>query len=134
MVHCTWKGKQYRGRVAAVELLDVLMEFHASFHRNFNVNLDRVELVRFTFSRTAFRTAHAGIIRAPKTMGPTMLMPTTAHVRQIRNDHRSLRVCPPNLRWASTALNEEQKQAVQQILKATLSPMPYIIFGPPGTG
>ena len=135
-VHCNWKGKQYRGRVFAFELLDVLMEFHNSFHQNFDVNVDRVDLIRFTFSRTAFRTSHAGCLAAPETMGPSMLMPQPQHVtRIIAQQHQSTqRVLPKRFVWASQLLNDEQQSAVKEIAKGTLRPMPYIIFGPPGTG
>ena len=136
VVLCNWKGKQYRGRVFAVELLDVLMEFHSSFHKNFNVNVDRVDLIRFTFSRTTFRTSHAGCLVAPKAMGPSMLMPREQHVTRINaQQHQRLqRVLPKRFAWASKSLNDEQQNAVTEIIRGTLRPMPYIIFGPPGTG
>jgi len=136
LVFCTWGGKQYRGRVFAVELLDVLLEFHPSFHKKFNVSVDRVDLVRFTFSRTAFRTSHAGCLQAPKTMGASMLMPKPVHVEKIKKQQhqRVLRILPQRFAWASQSLNEEQKLAVTEIAKGTLRPMPYCIFGPPGTG
>jgi hypothetical protein len=136
LVICHWKGKQYRGRVSNVELLDLLMEFHKSFHKEFNVSVDRVDLVRFTFTRTAFRTSHAGCLAAPKTMGPRMLAPQAHHVAQIESeqDQMEQRVLPRNFAWASQTLNEEQKKAIKEIAKGGLRPMPYIIFGPPGTG
>lgn len=132
-VFCTWKGKQFRGRVCVVELLDVILEFHKDFHNNFNVSLDRVELVRFTFSRTSFRTAHAGCLAAPKTMGSSILVPQSQHVDQIEKLQQQ-RVLPEEFQWASQTLNDEQKYAVKQITEGTLRPMPYIILGPPGTG
>lgn len=138
LVFCSWKGKQYHGRVSTVELLDVLIEFHHSFHMKFNVKLDRVDLVRFTFSRTSIRTSHAGCLLAPshKNMGRRMLMPTTQHVTQIRkNAHQQVkRIIPNRFAWTSHNINGEQMEAVKQISQGALRPMPYIIFGPPGTG
>ncbi|KAL3911469.1 MAG: hypothetical protein SGILL_007271, partial [Bacillariaceae sp.] len=136
MVNCTWKGKQYQGRVYAVELLDVLLEFHNSFHSKFDVRVDRVDLVRFTFSRTTFRTSHAGAINATACMGQRMLMPNVSHVAGVwSNMHQwEQRKMPSRFSWASQTLNEEQQNAVKQIVQGTLRPLPYIIFGPPGTG
>jgi helicase MOV-10 len=136
IVLCTWNGKQYRGRVESVQLLDLLLQFHQSFHRSFNVDLNRVHLVRFTFSRTSFRTSHQGCLLAPSTMKADLLMPKPIHVQRIQRNilQRKMRVVPDNLSWASRILNEEQKEAVQQIVKGMLLPMPYVIFGPPGTG
>eukprot|EP00592_Proboscia_alata_P017733 CAMPEP_0194400692 /NCGR_PEP_ID=MMETSP0174-20130528/127375_1 /TAXON_ID=216777 /ORGANISM="Proboscia alata, Strain PI-D3" /LENGTH=399 /DNA_ID=CAMNT_0039197277 /DNA_START=298 /DNA_END=1495 /DNA_ORIENTATION=+ len=45
IVLCLWNKKEYRGRVTATEQLDVLLEFHPSFHRSFDERLDRVERV-----------------------------------------------------------------------------------------
>lgn len=86
MVDCTWKGKKYRGYVFSVELLNILIDFHPSFHDRFNVSVDRIDLIRFTFGRTMFRTAHAGCKRAPKSMGQHMLLPEPLHIQRIRSN------------------------------------------------
>jgi hypothetical protein len=136
IVLCHWKRKQYRGRVDSVLQLDLVLEFHDSLHRFFDIDLGRLDLVRFTFSRTSFRTSHQGCLLAPSTMKPAMLMPKPIHIQNIKDNmhQRKMRILPKKLAWASRTLNEEQKEAVEQVVRGTLRPMPYVIFGPPGTG
>lgn len=136
VVECTWKGILYRGRVVKVHLLDVLITFHPSFHEKFDTNIDRIDLVRFTFSRTPFRTSHHGVrCAATKVMGPRMLMPSVNHTKEVVNlQLRSQRFSRPDYRWTTGLLNPEQKEAVKQIVRGELRPLSYLIFGPPGTG
>lgn len=75
LVHITWNGRLYKGRVASTRLLEVALEFHASFHAKYNPGVDLVD-VRFTFSRMTYRTSHEGCAKAESTMQATMLFPS----------------------------------------------------------
>jgi len=128
LVNVTWKGSLYKGRVHQTRLLDVLMELDGSFHTRFNQSLDAVD-VRFTFSRTTFRTSHEGCTKAVDSMGEHMLAPKLEH--EIVHFDRSV---PRALLWANRSLNDEQRATVFHIVKGGRRPLPYIVFGPPGTG
>lgn len=126
IVNITCRNRRFQGRVVSIRLLEVLLDFDPSFQQHHVANVDRVD-VRFTFSRTTFRTSHEGILLAPETMGKGMLLPEPTSfdcpARTVRNIH-----------WANQNLNHEQKLAVENVLWGKARPLPYIIFGPPGTG
>ena len=129
-VFLTFEGKRYLSRVQTVREVEILIAIDKSFGKVFRTDLDTV-YVRFSFSRMTFRTSHTGCLMAPNTMGKQMLFPS--------NDTHSNPKLPPrdvpvDIKWANRDLNEEQKNAVQNILRGSARPLPYIIFGPPGTG
>lgn len=35
--------------------------------------------------------------------------------------------------WVNNALNQEQRRAVMRILEGSYRPVPYVIYGPPGS-
>ncbi len=42
--------------------------------------------------------------------------------------------CPAALNAFNRSLNDEQRQAVCNIVRRSSVPLPYLVFGPPGTG
>ena len=83
--------KIYSGRVHSIEQLCINMEFNSTFHRLFNVNIYRIEHVRFTFRRTPFRTSHAGIGMTTQHIHQSMLIPTNNDtIQQLRLDLEAL--------------------------------------------
>lgn len=132
LVHVTWKNRLYKGGVSQVRQLEVALDFHPSFVTKFNPAVDRVD-VRFTFSRVTYRTSHEGCVAAESSMGPKLLFPNPEH---LPTTGAVAEGSPTNNipLWANRNLNEEQQLAVSQILEASFRPLPYVIFGPPGTG
>eukprot|EP00526_Cylindrotheca_closterium_P000406 CAMPEP_0113660700 /NCGR_PEP_ID=MMETSP0017_2-20120614/33041_1 /TAXON_ID=2856 /ORGANISM="Cylindrotheca closterium" /LENGTH=890 /DNA_ID=CAMNT_0000575355 /DNA_START=492 /DNA_END=3164 /DNA_ORIENTATION=- /assembly_acc=CAM_ASM_000147 len=133
LVHIDFRGMLFKGRVMYVRQLEVVMDLHSRFGNNFNTGLDRVT-VHFTFSRMTLRTSHKVLNNtlAEKELGAAILVPTREQVAQFQSseDRQQVRLVPR----ANRSLNPEQEAAVQRIVNGQLRPMPYIIFGPPGTG
>jgi hypothetical protein len=131
MVNVTWNRRLYQGRVERTLLLEVVLEFHQSFSRSFNPTADSVD-VRFTFSRMTFRISHEGVIEAQHQMKDP-LFPNIESVASIKGTQVG-RDVSSRLEWGNTTLNDEQRLAVTKAVEGALRPLPYIIFGPPGTG
>lgn len=124
-VHITSKGVLYKGRVGETRQSEIRLDLHPKFRKCFAPNVDRVH-VRFTFSRMGFRTMHEGSAAAGTFLGESVLLPISVPQAYQRSFSE--------LHWANRDLNEEQREAVNQIVLATHRPLPYILFGPPGTG
>lgn len=128
--------KSFEGIVHKVLYNRVLLKFNAGFHKTYNGEDYRVT---FHFSRVSLRKQHHGIERVVSILGESFLFPNKINKRQ----NPQLDVCfkdedmylyDAKLSWFNESLNAIQKRAVFNILRGEAENMPYMIFGPPGTG
>lgn len=129
-------AKSFEGIVHKVLFNRVLVKFNAGFHDKYNGEDYRVT---FYFSRFSLRKQHHSVERVLKTFGEPFLFPNKVKMREnpqleviLKDDHMYL--YDDKLPWFNTTLNSIQKRAVFNILRGEAENMPYIIFGPPGTG
>ena len=130
-------SRRYLGRAEKIELETVLLRFDNRLHQL--GNRVRVE-VRFKLGRGPLRVFHQGIAQfdtperrsafadvlfppaAARSLDPTRLRPPRVDVSRLRFINRSVEE------------NPQQRQAVECIVAGEARHVPYIIFGPPGTG
>ncbi|XP_034487234.1 probable RNA helicase armi isoform X2 [Drosophila innubila] len=129
-------AKSYEGIVHKVLFNRVLLKFNAGFHEKYNGEDYRVT---FHFSRTSIRKQHHSVERIVSTLGEPFLFPNKVTMRSnpqldviFKDDNMYL--YDVKLPWFNTSLNSIQKRAVFNILRGEAENMPYVIFGPPGTG
>ncbi|KAK2550951.1 putative helicase mov-10-B.1 [Acropora cervicornis] len=123
--------KAYQGFVHFVQLNDVLLKFSPKFHEKY-VRGMRIN-VRFTFTRTPLKLMHRALEIGCKMMDENKLKSLNLTI----GTHLGLLMdASQNLRFYDAKLhdNEEQEQAIKNIVAGTSRPIPYLVFGPPGTG
>ena len=120
------------GRVSQVRLLTACLTLNKHFAKQYNPSVDKVD-VQFSLSRTVFRTSHYGMAQAETHLQALMLQPSLT-LYQARSPTPPRVERKHQFKWANRLLNKEQQAAVQQIVWGSARPMPYCIFGPPGTG
>lgn len=141
-VHNVWneenKFKSHQGFVHKVLNNRILLKFNSSFHQNYKGEGYKIE---FFFSRAPFRKMHYAVRQALKSLGPEFLFPskiTTRENPQLNVEFNESKELVLNgnktLPWFNPKLNPIQKCAVKNILRSDARGMPYVIFGPPGTG
>ncbi|KAJ3980519.1 P-loop containing nucleoside triphosphate hydrolase protein [Lentinula detonsa] len=119
-------GHWYEGGVHVLRKEEVGLRFHRSFVASPS---DRF-LVRFKLNRYPMRRQHQALDSAFSQ--DRVLFPTNLHLPK-----GALRTTAPStLRWYNPLIanNPPQKQAVLSIAYREPGSMPFIIFGPPGTG
>ncbi|XP_026320060.1 probable RNA helicase armi isoform X2 [Hyposmocoma kahamanoa] len=105
----------------------VLMKFNQRFHETYSGSDVSLE---FHFSRSTYRRQHQAISLAFSNLGSEILFP-----RKILSRTPQMPLeCVKAIKWYNEKLNNGQKAAVTNILAGECRPLPYCIFGPPGTG
>jgi len=137
----SWSTVDYKGYAHRVEKDGVALKFSRDLHNRF-VTGTKFH-ISFSFRRSNLRAMHQGVsepvIHPAETrmtperggkLGP-MLFPRLDDV-----DFNRGGTSPPEVSWNDDRLNPEQKRAVGNILLAHIEGLkvPYIVFGPPGTG
>ncbi|GBP39971.1 Probable RNA helicase armi [Eumeta japonica] len=117
----------YEGFIHSIVGDTVLMKFSPKFHEvysGYDVSLE------FHFSRTVYRRCHQAVNMAIECLGPDVLFPSRILISNCQVDNTKLNT----IEWCNPSLNKGQKTAISNILAGECRPLPYCIFGPPGTG
>ncbi|KAL5286264.1 MOV10L1.2 family protein [Megaselia abdita] len=89
---------------------------------------DGIFNIRFLYSRTNTRKQLFSIGMVIQNFGFSFLFPSGITIKSGQTLNRN------EVHWFNPLLNASQKAAVKNILRGYCRPMPYIVFGPPGTG
>ncbi|GIL67707.1 hypothetical protein Vafri_21028 [Volvox africanus] len=141
--HNSTSGREYAGYVHVVMKEQVRMRFADSFLNNEWIAGRRFD-VRFTVNRSVFNLMQNALRRAakPSNLSPSLVLPgirpSTPPVglplREPPGGDTYPGASGGPLVWQHTNLNTEQRLAVREVLRGAYAPLPYLIFGPPGTG
>ncbi|XP_055689527.1 probable RNA helicase armi [Lutzomyia longipalpis] len=133
-----WNTRQvFEGHVHKIQQNRVLVKFDKSFQYNYRGELYNVQ---FHYTRGQIRKLHHAVEKVLEQLGeevifPVKITPKTPQVDVVLNDERMIdQKTGQELKWFNEKLNESQKRAIKNILRGEARPMPYVIFGPPGTG
>jgi RNA helicase armi len=151
----------YEGYIHKIKSSNIYLKFHENFHKIYHGEDCEIS---FKISTNVFQRCHAAINVVSNRLGPEFLFPTKVVQKKpqynfIENDKIEgvpfLKELPninindinitnmktvaellykKKLIWYNKKLNVYQKDAIINILEGLACPLPYIIFGPPGTG
>ncbi|KAH8255162.1 hypothetical protein KR038_003242 [Drosophila bunnanda] len=130
-------GRCYEGIIHKVLGNRILLKFNSSFQAKYK---GEEYCLKFYFSRFGLRKHHHAISRIIPVMGEDFLFPTELTKREVpqlevrMEGEDDMYLYDSKLKWFNQSLNQIQKRAVFNILRGELLNMPYVIFGPPGTG
>lgn len=116
----------------------ILVKFSEHFQEKYNGEDYKVT---FQHSRGAFQKQHHAINCVTSAMTMEYLFPTKTVIREPwmdvkinENGNLATSEYDNEFKWYNPTLNQIQKDAIRNILRAEARPLPYVIFGPPGTG
>ncbi|KAL3923501.1 MAG: hypothetical protein SGPRY_004197, partial [Prymnesium sp.] len=119
------RDKVWMGRAEQIEMEDVLMRLNDGFVAEY-LRREKVE-VRFVLGRTPLRLFHQGLSEA-RHLEQSFIFPPAELTPSPRREHTL------HMSNGDIQSNERQREAVCRILEGEGREVPYIIFGPPGTG
>uniref|UniRef100_T1DQJ2 RNA helicase n=1 Tax=Anopheles aquasalis TaxID=42839 RepID=T1DQJ2_ANOAQ len=141
---------KFQGIIHKVLADRVLLLFDNIFHQSYNGESYRVY---FEFSRGQQRKLHHALDMVSKTLGmdylfPERITPTEPLLDVVLNEQEEMVCCNSQeqgdgndnddkerkLPWFNQRLNIYQKRAIVNVLRGEVRPLPYVIFGPPGSG
>ncbi|XP_059152220.1 RNA helicase Mov10l1-like [Physella acuta] len=136
-------GPRYEGYVHELTCTEVHLKFNPEFHSRYNNEDYNVE---FTFRRSQLRRCHQAVSLAVQFLTSKVLFPKEVELKEplvkLLRKNPQLNTAKTddsltsysNIHFFNPCLNERQKTAVAKILMGQARPLPYVIFGPPGTG
>jgi hypothetical protein len=131
-------SKRWQGRAVDIQREEVVLHFHPQFAQSY-IDGMRVE-VRFTLGRRPLRIFYQGLTLT-SALRDAVLFPSPAHLLaqpassdRITDADRERVSREMRLMNANVAANDEQAAAVRAVLLGEKRQVPYIVFGPPGTG
>ncbi|CAH0546496.1 unnamed protein product [Brassicogethes aeneus] len=148
-------NKDFEGFIHKVGGNHVYLKFSPMFHDSYN---GEDYSIRAVCGRGSLRSMHHAIFLAVKMLGKDILFCTQLTERELQVNLRSEEkqitrrqalekmyklknktpvketAQPKSIDWYNESLNCYQKEAVKNILLGVARPLPYVIFGPPGTG
>lgn len=129
--------EEYEGFVARALMESMHIRFGSEFVEQFEQS-DSFD-VKFVFSRNVFKQMHRGMSAAVHRLGEEFLFPqeivfANSPKLNVRIDDGMLKLNHVKIPWIKQDIDDTQKAAVVQALRAELRPLPNIIHGPPGTG
>lgn len=131
--------QEFEGTIYDLKEDTVIVKFAPTFNETFN---SEGYYVRFFFNRSSYINQHRAIDLAAQLLDPYFLFPmesTLVESTALQMDiqlNEDLEIIKNGeiepLPWFNYDLNEIQKDAVVNVLKAKCSSVPYVIYGPPG--
>ncbi|CAB3362989.1 Hypothetical predicted protein [Cloeon dipterum] len=132
------EGTLYEGQVMEIYQEKVKFRLPPSFPVPSAADLYSI---KFAISRGNFKFQHTAIEEGWKKLGNQILFPSEPLVKENDDPQVSeidlfklMESDNSSKIWFNPALNERQRAAVRNILAGEYRPLPYVIFGPPGTG
>ncbi|XP_064482229.1 putative helicase MOV-10 isoform X2 [Ornithodoros turicata] len=118
-------GPRYEGFVFQVLQEDVLLQFEENLHKRC-LQEQLYWNVSFRLNRTPLRRCHMAL-RLARPFLRTVLFPKTKFQRARKANA---------VQWTpiQDCVNQQQRTAVEAILRMDSVPLPHVVFGPPGTG